>query len=165
MIFAPPWVPPEQRATLPAGWLYGSDMYILVAGKMYADPAPVKPRSLSIAGQAVSTILYDQTRSDLHKMFLLSIATGMSYNVSVTPADLPVPKSSTEFDPEEMARMFQAGYDWALTNRQWRQTPPGYEPGEGSRYRAGTALTDTGQRAPCVCPPGGFIPGVIPDRK
>jgi Patatin-like phospholipase len=167
MLFAPPWVPPEQRANLPAGWLHGSDIYILVAGKMYADPSPVKSRSLAIAGQAVSTILYDQTRSDLHKMFLLSAVTGMNYNVSVIPKDLPAPKSSTEFDTEEMARLFQAGYDWARTDRKWRQTPPGYEPGEGTKYRAGTVLTDTGQRAPICLPPGAgvTIPGVIPDRK
>jgi hypothetical protein len=166
MFFAPPWVPPEQRANLPAGWLYGSDLYILVAGKLYADPAPVKARTVAIASQAVSTILYDQTRGDLQRMFLLSILTGMNYNVSSIPEDLTVPDSSTDFIPEGMGPLFDAGVAWAKNNGKWRQTPPGYERGEGAKYRSGTILTDTGRRTQVGSPEtkGPPVP-VIPDKK
>ena len=166
MFFAPPWVPPEQRANLPAGWLYGSDVYVLVAGKLYADPAPVKSRSLAIAGQAVSTVLYDQTRSDLHKLFLLSILTGMNYNLSSIPEDMQAPTSSTEFHPEEMAPLFEAGVAWARVKSKWRETPPGYEKSEGAKYRSGTTLTDTGRRTQAG-PPGteGVPIPVIPEKK
>ncbi len=158
MFFAPPYVPPDDRATLPAGWLYGSDLYILVAGKIYADPDPVKARTLKIASQAVSTILYDQTRGDLHKLFLLSVLTGMNYNVSSIPESMEAPAESTEFDPQSMTQLFQAGADWSRNSRKWRQTPPGYEPNEGAKYRAGTALTDTGIRTPVGPPRKGDVP-------
>jgi predicted acylesterase/phospholipase RssA len=148
MFFVPPWVPPEQRAELGPGWLYGSDLYILVAGKLYADPAPVRSRTLAIAQSAVSTIIYDQTRSDLHKLFLMTMLTGMNYHLSSIPLEMQAPTSATEFDPAEMCRMFQAGAEWAMTNPRWRDTPPGYEPGEGVRYRGGTVLTDRGRYAP-----------------
>ncbi|MCI0702638.1 MAG: hypothetical protein L0241_16260, partial [Planctomycetia bacterium] len=148
MFFAPPWVPPEARANLPPGWLHGSDLYILVAGKMYPDPMPVKPRTISIASSAVSTIVYDQTRSDLHKLFLLTILTGMNYNLSVIPKDLPAPRESMKFDPAELTQLFNAGFAWAMSAMKWRDTPPGYEPGEGARYRAGTVLTDAGGFSP-----------------
>ncbi|HEY1190324.1 MAG TPA: patatin-like phospholipase family protein, partial [Gemmata sp.] len=146
MFFAPPWVPPEARAHLPTGWLYGSELYILVAGKMYPDPTPVKPRTFAIASNAISTIVYDQTRSDLHKLFLRTAMTGMSYNVSVIPDEVESPLASTDFEPEEMARLFQAGVQWARSGLKWRTTPPGYEPNEGAKYRAGTVLTDIGRR-------------------
>lgn len=162
MFFAPPWVPREQRDSLPTGWLYGSDMYILVAGKMYPDPAPVKPRTFAIASSAISTIVYDQTRSDLHKLFLLSAMTGMSYNVSVTPRDVVVPESSTEFDPAEMTRLFNEGVRWAQSGPPWRITPPGNEPGEGAKYRAGTVLTDTGLRRPIGAAPDSGLPFGLP---
>jgi hypothetical protein len=167
MFFAPPWVSPQERPKLPAGWLHGSDLYILVAGKLYADPVVLKARSLNIARNAVSTILYDQTRSDLHKLFLLTVLTGMNYNVSSIPKDLPAPTTSTDFDPVEMTKMFEAGAEWARTDRRWRQTPPGYEPGEGAKYRAGTALTDTGRHGPVGPPFGGgpMIPPVVPDKE
>jgi predicted acylesterase/phospholipase RssA len=166
MFFVPPWVPPEKRETLPANWLYGSDLYILVAGKLYADPTPVKARTVSIASQAVSTILYDQTRSDLHRMFLLSILTGMNYNVSSIPEDVKAPGSSTEFHPEVMGPLLEAGERWAKSNRKWRETPPGYEWGEGAKYRAGTVLTDTGRRTPVGLPGTEGVPvPVIPEKK
>ena len=166
MYFVPPYVPPEARKTLPPSWLHGSNLYILVAGKLYADPTPIKARTFSIASNAVSTILYDQTRSDLHKLFLLSVQTGMNYNMTSIPKDLPVTTDSTDFNPVEMSRMFEAGVEWARTNRKWRQTPPGYEPGEGSKYRTGTVLTDTGVRTHVGMPPDGApIPPVVPEKK
>lgn len=166
MFFAPPWVPPEQRTGLPAGWLYGSDIYILVAGKLYADPAPVKARTVAIASQAVSTILYDQCRGDLQRLFLLSILTGMNYNVSSIPEDLTAPESSTDFKPEEMGPLFEAGVAWARNKNKWRDTPPGYEHGEGAKYRSGIILSDTGRRG-TAAPSGteGVPVPVIPDKK
>ncbi len=167
MFFAPPWVPPAERDTLPPGWLHDSNVYVLVAGKVYPDPMPVKPRTIAIASSAVSTVVYDQTRSDLHKLFLLSAMTGMNYNVSVIPRDLNSPLEATTFDPKEMSRLFHAGYQWALSGRPWRTLPPGYEPGEGAKYRAGTVLTDTGRGAPggILGPPFNPVPvPIVPEK-
>ena len=62
--------------------------------------------------------------------------------------------------------MFETGAEWARTNRKWRQTPPGYEPGEGAKYRNGTTLSDTGGRTQVgPSPDGGPIPPVIPQKK
>jgi len=166
MFFVPPYVPAEARATLPSTWLYGSDLYILVAGKLYADPVPVKARTFRIAGNAISTVLYDQTRSDLHKLFLLSVLTGMNFNMTAIPKELPVSTDSTDFDPAQMSLMFETGAEWARNNRQWRQTPPGYEPGEGSKYRSGTVLTDTGARTLVGQPgPNEITVPVVPEKK
>jgi hypothetical protein len=168
MFFAPPWVPPEVREGLPPGWLYGSDIYILVAGKVYPDPEPVPARSISIAANAISTVVYEQTRSDLHKLFLVSAITGMNYNVSVIPAELNSPLAATTFDPKEMSRLFSAGYQWAASGLRWRITPPGHEPGEVVKVRTGTVLTDIGRTGPggtlgapygpVPIPPPGFAP-------
>lgn len=166
MFFVQPWVPPQEREKLPPGWLYGSNVYILVAGKMYPDPGPVRQRTLAIASNAVSTIIYDQNRSDLHKLFMLTALTGMNYNVSVIPRDVHAPLDSTNFNPTEMKQLFDAGYVWALNGPRWRNTPPGYEPGEGAKYRSGTALTNVGPPPPdgVFGPNGGPIPPVVPEK-
>ena len=166
MFFAPPWVPPAEREKLPAGGLHGSEVYVLVAGKMYPDPTPVKSRTFAIASNAISTIVYDQTRSDLHKLFLLTTMTGMNYNVSVIPTDVQSPLASTDFEPREMSRLFCAGVEWASAGPKWRITPPGSEPGEGAKYRAGTVLTDTGRGvgANTLGPPFSSIPAVVPEK-
>jgi len=163
MFFAPPWVPPEERDALPPSWLHGSDLYILVAGKMYPDPTPVKSRSLAIAGNAVSTILFDQTRSDLHKLFLLSIVSGMNYNLSVIPRELASPIESTSFKPAEMTLLFDSGAEWARNHGKWRDSPPGGEPGEGGRYRSGAVLTDNGRRSQIGREETG-LPQVVPKK-
>ena len=165
MFFVPPYVPAEQRDKLPTTWLHGSNIYALVAGKIYADPVPVKARTFRIAGNAISTVLYDQTRSDLHKLFMISVLTGMNFNMTAIPKELTIPTDSTDFDPVEMTRMFDAGVEWARTNRKWRQTPPGYEPGEGAKYRAGTVLSDTGARTSVGMPPDGAPIPPVPEKK
>src|SRR4030095_10898915 len=104
-------------------------------------PTPVKSRSLEIAGSAISTIIYDQTRSDLHKLFLLSVFTGMNYHLSVIPKELPAPIESTSFKPEEMRVLFEAGAEFGRSGAKWRNSPPGSQPGEGRRYPYGPYLT------------------------
>ena len=109
MFFVPPYVPPEARPALPGSWLHGSNLYILVSGKLYADPVPVKTRTFRIASKAVSTVLYGQTRNDLHKLFLLGVLKGMNYYVSSIPMDMPVTTDSTDFNAPQMKVMFDAG--------------------------------------------------------
>ena len=141
MFFVPPFVPAEVRPTLPVGWLFDSNLYVLVAGKLYADPVQVRFRTLSVASNSISTIIYDQTRSDLHKLFMTSMLTGMNYNIAAIPQALEIPKASTEFAPEQLKKMYEAGQRDGRQPNRWRHTPPGGEPGEGSKYRGGTALT------------------------
>jgi len=142
LFFAPPYVSPEQRATLPKNWLYGSDMYIIVAGKIYSDPAQVKQRSFMIAGSAITTVLYAQTRGDLQRLFLSSMLTGMNYHLASIPLDFPAPISSTNFDPVEMTKLFNEGYRLARLGTTWRNTPPGLGAGEGPAFRTTTKLVD-----------------------
>ena len=45
------------------------------------------------------------------------------------------------FDPAVLRVMFAAGYDDSVKRKPWRQTPPGTEPGEEERPRAGLSYT------------------------
>ena len=45
-------------------FLFGSDLYIVVAGKLSPDAAAVKPRTLKIAVAGVSTLIYAETRAE-----------------------------------------------------------------------------------------------------
>lgn len=140
LFFRPPYTPPELRHD-PAASLYGSNVYTLVAGKLYADPTTVSRRSLLIAADSVSTLIYAQTRGDLLKLYTACLLTGMNYYTAAIPADFLAPESSTDFDPKEMTRMFDEGRRRAASGMEWRTTPPGLEPGEGAFLRTGTTLT------------------------
>jgi hypothetical protein len=152
VFFRPPQVPPEMRVRPPAEFLYGSDLYIVVAGKLYADAEPVKPKALKIAGSSVSSLIYADTRAELVKLYTFAMVAGMNYNLASIPQDFPAPTDSAEFDPVQMTRMFEEGRRQALTGTAWRHSPPGVLDGESPVQRAGTRLTRQ-PVAPVVNPP------------
>lgn len=141
LFFRPPYVPPEVLAANPAARsLYGTNVYAVVAGKLFADPATVSPRALRITAEALSAILYAQGRGDLVRLWTICELTGMTYHQTAIPAEFPAPRSSTEFDPEAMTAMFNEGVRQVFAGTVWRRTPPGVAPGEQPDERAGTDL-------------------------
>ena len=91
--------------------LEGSDLYLVVAGKLYADPAVVKPRVLDIASSAASSLTYAQTRNDLIRLYTLALVGGMHYHLAALGQDVPVGEDSLKFKPSEMTDLFNAGFE------------------------------------------------------
>lgn len=153
LFFRPPFVPPDCRDNPDKTCLYGSNVYALVAGKLYADPDRVRPRALSIASSSASALIYAATRGDLLKLYTACLLTGMDYHIAAIPPDVSVPFASTDFKPDHMTGLFECGVRWATTGPGWRQTPPGLESGEGAFLRAGTELIRVPlENAPTVHP-------------
>ena len=142
LFFRLPYFPPEQRnASTLSELLYDSDEYVIVAGKLYADPKPVETRLLKVVGESVSTFLYAQTRDSLVKLYMQSLLTGMNYHLAAVPNDFDAPMSGADFDPVAMNRLFDEGRRQVLCGTAWRHTPPGVAGGEELLQRAGTSLT------------------------
>ena len=140
LFFRPPHVAREDLARLGDKPLTGSNVYVIVAGKLFADPDPVQPRFLSIVGSSVSALLHAQTRGDLYEVYALALATGMNYKLAAVPQDARVPASSTSFDPATMNRLYEIGRRQAGSPDLWRATPPGTRPGEQVPVRGGVNL-------------------------
>jgi len=150
LFMVPPYVSHEEQARLPKNWLYGSDLYMLVAGKLYSDPEPVKSESLKVASSAISSVLYAQTRGDLQRMFMITMLTGMNYNLASIPEEFNAPTDCTEFDPVKMTEMFNEGVAQFRAGVAWRSTPPGVEKSEAVLFRSKRQLVG-----------GGFAPAII----
>lgn len=118
--------------------LAGSDAYVIVAGKLYADPACTDRRAVKIGESALTSVLYSQTRGELFRIYALCLVGGMNYRLAAIPEDFQVGTDSMGFNPDEMRRLYDAGYSAATGGRAWRDTPPGAEPHEQQRPRAGT---------------------------
>ena len=140
IFFRPPHVPADQRTPENTD-LAGVDLYMIVAGKLYADAEPLVKRSLSIAGSSVSAVIYSQTRGDLQRLYLIATLSGMNYHLAAIPPEFPAPTSSTEFSVGPMTAMFNEGYQLAATGNVWRKTPPGVKPSESPLQRQGTVLS------------------------
>ncbi|MGL4421033.1 MAG: patatin-like phospholipase family protein, partial [Gemmataceae bacterium] len=152
LFFVSPRVQPAVRPMLGQHPMQGSNLYIVVAGKLYADPDCVKPKILPIASGSISSLLYASTRGDLFQMFALCLATKMNYHLTSVGPEVPIPADATTFDPVEMTALFEAGRKASLNGGQWRSTPPGLEPGEVVPPRAGTWLVSPGKTVVGVTP-------------
>jgi hypothetical protein len=118
--------------------LAGSDVYVIVAGKLYADPVCTDRRTVRIGEGALNSIVYSQIRGELFRIYALSVVGGMNYHLAAVPEDFKVVTDPMEFDPQEMRRFYDAGYAAVTDGRAWRDTPPGAEPQEQPRPRTGT---------------------------
>jgi predicted acylesterase/phospholipase RssA len=125
--------------------LAGSDVYVIVAGKLFADPACTDDsRALKIGASALQSLLYSQTRGELFRIYTLCLLGGMKFNLAAIPEDFKVGADPMGFDPAEMRRLYEAGYAAASGGRAWRDTPPGAESHEQTQPRGGTQFLAPG---------------------
>lgn len=149
IFFRPPYTPDDGKSISGSAALAGTQVWCIVAGKLYADPSPLQRWSLNIYSTGVSGVIYAQTRGDLLRIFTGCILGGMDFHLTAIPEGFDAPKSAAEFNAEPMTRMYNEGYRIAMSGKAWRHTAPGTEPGETVRERASTALTEQ-RRGPIV---------------
>lgn len=137
----PPYVPPEHRSKNPNTDLAGTNLYLVVAGKLYSDLEKIRPMAFNLVGKEMSAVLYAQARGDLQRMYTLSMLTGMNFHMTSIPPEYPAPTSGLAFDIPSLTGMFNEGYRITCEGKAWRTTPPGTGPGESSTVRGGTCLT------------------------
>jgi hypothetical protein len=118
---------PQPGAT---GWLAGSNLYCMAAGKLYAPELEGKLGFLKRVTSTVSAALYALYRSEVLNLYSFCGVSGMKFHMIAIPQDAEAPANSMTFEPKEMQKLFKLGYDQAIKGIPWRFTPPGAEPGE-----------------------------------
>jgi predicted acylesterase/phospholipase RssA len=122
----------------------GSSVYVIVAGKLYADPAVTDRRTVRVAESALSSVVYAQTRAELFRISSLCAYARMNFRLASLPQDFPVGADAMSFDAEELRRLYEAGYAAASGGKAWRDTPPGARPEEENRPRNGATFSAPG---------------------
>lgn len=100
-----------------------SKLYIIRNGYVTPNYKQVKDKLSSIAGRSIDTIIGAQGVGDIYRMYVFAHDRGNDYNLAYIPADFR-PKAKELFDPEEMKRLFDRGYEDALKGYPWRKFPP-----------------------------------------
>lgn len=126
----------------------GTNVFVLVAGKLAPEANAVQRRILSVSSSALYGLTSAQTQSDLLKVFLLTRLTGGNFAVASVPQELQVNRDSTRFEPEEMRRLFDAGVEHAASATAWRPTPPAVRPEEWTWPRTGTQFAVPKEKTP-----------------
>ncbi len=97
--------------------------YIIRNGHVAPEYKPVKARTLSIAGRAVSSLIKSQGVGDLYELYLFSKRNNMDYNLAYIPADF-IDTSTQAFDPVYMGKLYDLGFRMAQGGYPWQKTPP-----------------------------------------
>ena len=117
-----------------------ANMYTIVAGKLYADAAPVRAKILPVLGASANSLIYAYCRADASNLYGQARAAGMKYHLTSLPAAFPTLENSVDFNPERMQKLFDEGVTQGATGPAWRTGAPGLSPGDGDFIRNGTKL-------------------------
>ncbi len=118
------FIPPDALRGRADGKPTGTDVFIIVAGKLFADHALVKPRILPVLGASAASILYAHCRSEIATIYYQSKLTGGNFYLTALPdSDNGVPLA-LDFDPIEMARLYEVGYCHGIGGPAWITVPP-----------------------------------------
>jgi hypothetical protein len=107
------------------------ELYIIRNSRLDPEWAQVDRRTLSIVGQAISSLIQMQGIGDLYRIYLTAQKDGIDYNLAYIPASFKVPKKE-DFDTEYMRQLFDTGYGMAAKGYPWQKVPPGLQPSTGT---------------------------------
>lgn len=97
-------------------------IFIIRNGKLWEDPGAAQPSLAGIATASLSMLLVNQGYMDLMRMYVLSKNSEIDFNCVFIPHDFHE-TSSGMFDPEYMTKLFQLGYNKAMTKEPWQKSP------------------------------------------
>jgi hypothetical protein len=102
-------------------------LYIIRNLKVEPDWAYVKPAFQYISIHAIGTLTKTQGIGDLFRLYTYAARDNLEYNLASIPDSFTL-KSKTPFDKEYMNKLYELGYQLALSNYQWQHHPPLYRP-------------------------------------
>ncbi len=102
-------------------------LYIIINNKLTKPYKPVRPRLVSIAGTAASSLLGGAGTGDIYKIFAIAQRDDIALNIAWIPTDFDA-EANEMFDPVYMQALYDLGYQHGLAGDRWQATPPGYKP-------------------------------------
>ncbi len=102
-------------------------IYILRSGQIRHHYKPVDLKIFSIAGKTLTGLTSSQAVGDLYRIYAITQRDGIDYNLGSVP-DEYVSNPKEPFDPDELKRLYDLGYNMAKSGFPWEKYPPFYKP-------------------------------------
>lgn len=103
-------------------------IYVIINSKLAASPKQVTPDLVGLIPRAVLSLVKANTLGDLYRIHAVAQRDHVDFNYAFMPDDY-VPKEKEPFDPKEMKRLFDLGFNMAVSGYEWHKIPPGLEKG------------------------------------
>ena len=104
----------------------GGGVYIIRNGQLEPDPVQVDRNLVEISSRAIDTMIKASVVGDLYRIYTFTERDDIGFFYTDIPNDYE-PQSTKSFDQAEMNRLFEVGYQLAMSGNSWRITPPGFE--------------------------------------
>ena len=102
-----------------------SVLYVIVDGEVDPESKAVRRRLMPMTERTISTLIKVSAWSALYRMYLHAEQGGYDFKYVGLP-DTYESQSAEPYNPEEMSRMFDIGYEMGLKGESWRSAPPGF---------------------------------------
>jgi hypothetical protein len=107
-------------------------IYIIRNGQLIPEPREVDRNLRAISSRAIDTMIKATVVGDLYRIYAFTQRDGMGFHYVDIPDDYES-QSKELFDKEEMNRLFEIGYQLALSDAPWRSNLPGFESMSGNK--------------------------------
>jgi predicted acylesterase/phospholipase RssA len=102
---------------------YRGTLFVIRNGKLGAEPDQIRRRLPEISGRAISTMIKNAATNNLYRLYVTTDAMNLGFRHIAIPDEFES-EADEAFDPREMKRLFELGYDMGLAGSGWRDTPP-----------------------------------------
>lgn len=99
--------------------------YLIRNGRLFRQEETVKRRTLSVASQAISTMIASNAVNDLYRIYLTLHRDNVEFNLAYLDDGFDVPYEGP-FDKEYMNKLFAYGFQKGADGYRWQKKPPGY---------------------------------------
>ncbi|MBS0198151.1 MAG: patatin-like phospholipase family protein [Planctomycetes bacterium] len=101
--------------------------YVIRNSRLDPAWASTQRQTMSIAMRAVDSIIQTQGVGDLYRVYLSCSRDSVAFNLTYIPASFNE-KPAESFDPKYMSKLFDVGYQAALSSDIWVHQPPDLAP-------------------------------------
>lgn len=102
-------------------------LYIVKNGKYHADYEPVRQQALPIASRAIETLVNNQHKNDIYRIYRMVKDSGSDFNLAFVPQSFQT-KPKELFDARYQAALFNEGLRLGSSGRAWVKVPPDVVP-------------------------------------
>ncbi len=102
------------------------EIYLIWNGFVSPRWESVKDNLSSIANRSMDTMVNYQGLGDIFRLYILSGERKHNFHLAYIPVDFKS-ESKQMFDPVEMTKLFDLGYEKAMAGTSWQKRPPMFE--------------------------------------
>jgi predicted acylesterase/phospholipase RssA len=100
---------------------FAGTLYVIRNGKLYPEPAQIERKLAEISRRAISTMIKSAAFNDLLRIQVATKAANQKFRYVAIPEHYEE-KSDEPFDPQEMQRLFDLGYETGLSASGWQDS-------------------------------------------